>query len=127
MLHTSQMSEIIKESVSAIMTNSRNNFDAILMLSQLLMKVGQRISKIKIDLDTADYKELNKIYYLGDGSDAGLGLILNGVSLMSALPDTYLDSIEGEQNALSMSSKISQENSTASVVTKSSKARRRKN
>ena len=61
MLHTSQMSEIIKESVSAIMTNSRNNFDAILMLSQLLMKVGQRISKIKIDLDTADYKELNKI------------------------------------------------------------------
>lgn len=61
--------------------------ELIATLAQLLIYSGQAITKKDIDIYSMDLYELDKEYYAQNSdNDIGLGLILNGASIMGTLP-----------------------------------------
>jgi uncharacterized protein YvpB len=69
--------------------------EMVVALAQLLIYTGQAITKKEIDIREADLDQLYKEYYANNKeNDMGLGLILNGASIMSALTN-----IKGNETA----------------------------
>ena len=61
--------------------------ELVATLAQLLIYSGQAISKKDIDIHNMNLEQLNKEYYANNSdNDLGLGLILNGASIMGVLP-----------------------------------------
>lgn len=57
-----------------------------IILAQLLIYSGASITQSKIDLNNINWQELEKKYYSNDKTnDIGLGLVLNGGSIMRAI------------------------------------------
>lgn len=66
--------------------------ELIASLAQLLIYSGKSIANKTIDIHDMDINELYKEYYANnDDNDIGLGLILNGASIMGTLSDVKLE------------------------------------
>ena len=71
-----------------------NNFgltqkELVVTLAQLLIYSGSAITKKEIDIYDMDLDALNKEYYSNNSdNDVGLGLILNGASIMGAIKNS---------------------------------------
>ena len=62
------------------------NTELVVTLAQLLMRSGQAITKKDIDIREIKLDDLYKEYYANNKeNDIGLGLILNGASIMEAM------------------------------------------
>lgn len=70
-----------------ILNNSElSNKELVATLAQLLIYSGQAITEKEIDIYKMNIDELNKEYYGNNKeNDLGLGLILNGSSIMSTV------------------------------------------
>jgi len=94
--------------------------ELVATLAQLLMYSGAAISEKDIDIQTIDLEDLHKEYYANNkNNDLGLGLILNGASIMGAIPSNIKGDVTANKeihndNSLSTTTKIPQENSTTS-------------
>ena len=84
--------ELIKNTHNSIVKilnqNNLSNKELVIVLAQLLIYSGQSITEKKIDIHNIDIKILNRLYYADNtDNDIGLGLILNGASIMGAIQD----------------------------------------
>ncbi len=62
--------------------------ELIAVLAQLLIHSGASITKKDLDIFNMDLDTLHKEYYANNKeNDIGLGLVLNGASIMGAIPD----------------------------------------
>ena len=63
------------------------------VLAQLLILCGASLSEKEVNPYSMDIKELYNTYYNDDKNDIGLGLVLNGASLMTAITDNIKESV----------------------------------
>jgi hypothetical protein len=102
--------------------------EAVVVLAQLLIYTGKSISLKDIDFDNASWEDLEKEYYSNNkDNDIGLGLILNGGSIMQALNITIINDLnKGKDNVqVSTTRKIPQKNSSAANRSKASSRKSR--
>lgn len=65
-----------------------NQSELVATLGQLLIYCGDAISKKEIDIFNMNLSDLHKEYYANNSeNDIGLGLVLNGASIMGAISD----------------------------------------
>lgn len=105
-----------------ILNNSdlKNN-ELVATLGQLLIHSGFSITNKKISKENLNWEELEKIYYSNNSdNDIGLGLILNGGSIMQAIQQNS-DST-GDETALNKEKNDDQVSSTSEISQKSSPA-----
>jgi hypothetical protein len=94
--------------------------ELVVTLAQLLIYSGESITKKEIDVRDLDLEELEKEYYANNKeNDIGLGLILNGASIMGAISNFIKGNVTANKenhndNQVSTTTKISQKNSSAS-------------
>lgn len=124
MLTEQKVVEINNKLVGILNEYELTDYELVLILSQLLIYSGHSITKKNIDLDSVSWDDLYQAYYTDNNdNDIGLGLILNGASMTSALPEDVLNQIKGDVTAnqgvkndqVSSTTKVSQESSSASV------------
>jgi hypothetical protein len=127
----------VKESVITVVCNQIITYlkksklsdeELTVSLAQLLIYCGASISKMNIDLKTISWEELEKEYYTNNQSnDLGLGLILNGGTIMQAInikieKDSDATATKGKSNVqVSATIKNSQKSSSATNRSKTSK------
>jgi hypothetical protein len=102
--------------------------ETVVVLAQLLIYTGKSISLKDIDFDNASWEDLEKEYYSNNkDNDIGLGLILNGGSIMQALNITIINDLnKGKDNVqISTTRKIPQKNSSATNRSKASSRKSR--
>ena len=74
------------------------NSELVATLAQLLIYSGQSLTEKQIDVRDIDLQELEKEYYGNNGAnDIGLGLILNGASIMGALSSNIKGDVTAQQ------------------------------
>ena len=97
------------------------NNELIMTLAQLLIRSGASITKKDIDIYDMNLVQLYDKYYSdNDDNDIGLGLILNGASIMEAIPskinrDVTANKEIANDNQVSPTIKIPQENSSTTT------------
>jgi len=83
------------------------NSELTTVLAQLLIYSGQAITKKDIDIYNMNLEYLNREYYINNqDNDIGLGLILNGASIMGAISEQISGNetaIQGESHGNSVS------------------------
>lgn len=63
-----------------------NHHETTVLLGQLLIRVGAAITEVKLDINNINWNQLERIYYTeNEDNDIGLGLLLNGGSIMQAI------------------------------------------
>ena len=95
--------------------------ELIAVMGQLLIYSGQAITKKTIDVKDMNLDLLYREYYAdNENNDRGLGLILNGASIMGTLDNKYIrEEIANDQ--VSTVTKIPQKSSSTSGRPKSAK------
>lgn len=79
-------------------TLNLTNSELVATLAQLLIYSGQALTEKQIDVRDIDLPELEKEYYGNNSSnDIGLGLILNGASIMGALSSNIKGDVTAQQ------------------------------
>jgi hypothetical protein len=74
------------------------NSELVATLAQLLIYSGQALTEKQIDVRDIDLQELEKEYYGNNNTnDIGLGLILNGASIMGALSSNIKGDVTAQQ------------------------------
>jgi hypothetical protein len=97
--------------------------EVVVVLSQLLIYAGKSISKKDINFDDVAWEELEKEYYSSNkDNDLGLGLVLNGASIMQALNINIINDLKKEDKNVQVptASKVSQKNRSVSSRSKTS-------
>jgi hypothetical protein len=97
--------------------------EVVVVLSQLLIYTGKSISKKDINFDDVAWEELEKEYYSSNkDNDLGLGLVLNGASIMQALNINIINDLKKEDKNVQVptASKVSQKNRSVSSRSKTS-------
>ena len=75
-----------------------NNNEITTLLGQLLIRTGAAISPLDLDIDNLNWRQLETLYYTeNEDNDIGLGLLLNGGSIMQAV--NHLITSTGNENA----------------------------
>jgi len=105
--------------VEILNTNDLTKDELVATLGQLLIYSGEALTNKTIDIHEINLSDLEKEYYGNNkDNDIGLGLILNGASIMGTLNNkiTGNEIAQGESNddQVSTTTKIPQENSTTS-------------
>jgi len=106
--------------------------ELVATLAQLLIYSGQAITNKTIDVRDMNLRQLEKEYYANNKeNDIGLGLILNGASIMGALDTNITGNVTANKenhndNQVSTTTKVSQENSSTSGRSSKTKRGRRK-
>ena len=91
--------------------------ELVATLAQLLIYSGQAISEKSIDVRDIDLRDLEKDYYSDNKTnDIGLGLILNGASIMGALSSNIKGDVTANKeihndNQVPTTTQVSQESS----------------
>lgn len=79
-------------------TSDLSKYELIAALAQLLIYSGEAISDKDIDIHEMNLEELHKEYYANNkNNDIGLGLILNGASIMGAIPNNIKRDVTAKQ------------------------------
>jgi len=83
-----------------ILNNSElSEVELVAVLAQLLIYSGRAITSKDIDLHSMNLEALQKQYYADNAdNDLGLGLILNGASIMGAIPDNIKGDVTADAN-----------------------------
>lgn len=118
-METSKIKEAHNKCVSILNESDLTNTELVVTLAQLLMRAGQAITKKDIDIREIKLDDLYKEYYANNNdNDIGLGLILNGASIMEAIMNINGNATANQgdlnDNSLSTTTKISQKNSSTS-------------
>jgi hypothetical protein len=103
--------------IEQINTSDLSFNETIAVLGQTLIYSGIALSKLDIDIDNLDWDKLERIYYMNDDNDMGLGVLLNGGAIMQAINDEFITSNEtakenSNDNQVSTTNQISQEDSS---------------
>lgn len=124
----SVITTVCNQVITYLKKSELSNEELTVSLAQLLIYCGASISKMNIDLKTISWEELEKEYYTNNQSnDLGLGLILNGGTIMQAInikieKDSDVTATKGKSNVQIPSAlKNSQKNSPTTNRPKASK------
>ena len=117
----SNVTSICNEVIQLFNQKNLSKEELPIVLAQLLIYCGLSITEKDIDINSISWEDLEKEYYSNNkDNDIGLGLVLNGGSIMQATNINIIKNSDetakkGITNVqVSTSRKISQENSTTS-------------
>jgi len=125
MIERKKVVEGINNCIAVLNELELNEYELITALSQILIYSGHSITNKKIDLKDLSWDALHHLYFTDNSeNDIGLGIMLNGATMMEALPEQALNNIKGNEianqgdsnvDSVSSTAKISQENSSTST------------
>jgi hypothetical protein len=97
MVREKEVKEVINTCIKALNDTHQNiKFtvgEVATIAAQLLIIWGSSIALEDIDPYNMDIKKLYNKYYAESGNDMGLGMLLNGVSMMSAIDEQIKESV----------------------------------
>lgn len=77
---------VVNKCLDCINEQPLKRSEIVIILAQLLIYSGKSLTNKIQDIHSMDYDSLYKEYYSSKENDIGLGLVLNGAAMMTAIP-----------------------------------------